>query len=632
VEKFLKQAGEFLRALSVNQRMLLGAAAVLVVAMLGIFVKLTEKADFKTLYSGLAGPDAQAVVQRLAAKNIPYEVSTDGTSVSVPADQLDKTRLDLAAEGMPQTGRLGFELFDKPNWAGSDFAEQVNYQRALEGELERTIQTLGNVESVRVHLVLPHESLFSDRERLAKAAVVMKLRGGGLSDDQVNAVTHLVASAVDNLAPENVTLIGADGRTPLVAKGRDPARGAYASVELETSMAEKLIATLTPVLGPDHVKASVTLAYDQSSGDTTQEIYDPTNPVLLTDQVQEERFGGSPPAGIPGTPSNVPSAPPNTGAKSAGAGAAATGVGATPTATAGAGGAAAPATATPAPGTPAATAAAAAEPLAPGAVAGVPGAAGTTPAGQSAAAQAANVAGKASGANSPNPMISISSESDGQRSESRTFAVSKTLRHITDPAGRIQKIAAAVLVDDFVEVKDEKGKTSEMRRKRTPEEMKQIEELAKAAIGFDAVRGDALSVQNVSFVNAPIEKTIPPAIVERVRVIAEKWIWLGRYVLLLALFGIVYMLVLRPVKEQLMKSFQQAGTPMPALAGDAVAELSPQEMAALSEAQLREDLGRSNSDVERVIRLKKHLTDKVKREPAQASLLIRQWINEEKKV
>ena len=535
----------------------------------GIFVKLTEKADFKTLYSGLAGPDAQAVVQRLAAKNIPYEISTDGTSVSVPADQLDKTRLDLAAEGMPQTGRLGFELFDKPNWAGSDFAEQVNYQRALEGELERTIQTLGNVESVRVHLVLPHESLFSDRERLAKAAVVMKLRGGGLSDDQVNAVTHLVASAVDNLAPENVTLIGADGRTPLVAKGRDPARGAYASVELETSMAEKLVATLTPVVGPDHVKASVTLAYDQSSGDTTQEIYDPTNPVLLTDQVQEERFGGSPPAGIPGTPSNVPSAPPNTGAKPTGA--AATGVGATPPVVAGPGGAATPATATPAAGTPAAAAAAAAaEALAPGAVAGAPsapGALGTTPAGQTAAAQAVNVAGQASGARSPNPMISISSESDGQRSESRTFAVSKTLRHTTDPAGRIQKIAAAVLVDDFVEVKDEKGKTSEMRRKRTPEEMKQIEDLAKAAIGFDAVRGDVLSVQNVSFVNAPIEKTIPPAIVERVRVVAEKWIWLGRYVVLLALFGIVYMLVLRPVKEQLMKSFQQAGAPMPALGG-----------------------------------------------------------------
>lgn len=620
MEKFLKQAGEFLRALSRNQKILLGAAAVVIVVMLGVFVKLTERADFKPLYSGLAGPDAQAVVQRLAAKNIPYEISTDGTSVSVPADQLDKVRLDLAAEGMPQTGRLGFELFDKPNWAGSDFAEQVNYQRALEGELERTIQTLGNVESVRVHLVLPHESLFSDRERLAKAAVVMKLRGGGLSDDQVNAVTHLVASAVDNLAPENVTLIGADGRTPLVAKGHDPARGAYASVELEASMAEKLVATLTPVVGPDHVKASVTLAYDQSTGDTTQEIYDPANPVLLTDQVQEERFGGSPPAGVPGTPSNVPSAPPNPKVNPTMPGAAATAGGAT---TATAAGAPAPGAA-PVPGTPEAAAAAAAA-----AALGITP--GTTVAGQTAAGQPVNVAGKAAQANGPNPMISIGSESDGQRSESRTFAVSKTLRHITDPAGRIQKIAAAVLVDDFVDVKDEKGKSTETRRKRTPEEMKQIEDLAKAAIGFDAVRGDVLSVQNVSFVNAPIEKIVPPATFERIRIVAEKWIWLGRYAVLLLLFAAIYMLVLRPVKEQLVKSFQLAGAPAPALAGGPMEGLTAQEMAALSEEQLREDLGRTNSDVERVIRLKKHLTDKVKREPVQASILIRQWINEEKK-
>jgi flagellar M-ring protein FliF len=615
VEKFFKQVVEFLRALTFNQRVLLGVGVVLVAAVLTIFVKLTEKADYKTLYSGLAAPDEQAIVQRLSAKNIPYQVSTDGASVSVPADQLDKVRLDLAAEGMPQTGRLGFELFDKPNWAGSDFAEQVNYQRALEGELERTIQTLGNVESVRVHLVLPHESLFSDRERLAKAAVVMKLRGGGLSDDQVNAVTHLVASAVDNLAPENVTLIGADGRTPLVAKGRDPARGAFASVELEAGMAEKLVATLTPVVGLGHVKASVTLAYDQSSGDTTQEIYDPTNPVLLTDQVQEERFGGSPAAGVPGTPSNVPGAPANSATKSPGAGAAAT---ATPAA--------------PVPGTPAAVAAAAAAAVA--AAAGTPapgtapGAAGAAPA-VGADGQPVYVGGKASQTISSNPMISISSESDGQHSESRTFAVSKTTRHISDPAGRIQKIAAAVLVDDFVEVKDEKGKSTETRRKRTPEEMKQIEDLAKAAIGFDAVRGDVLSVQNVSFVNAPIEKTIPPAIVERIRVIAEKWIWLGRYVVLLLLFGIVYLLVLRPVKDRLMKSFEQAAA-KPALAGASLENLTPQELAALAQDQLQQDLGKTSSDVERVVRLKKHLTEKVKHDPAQASLLIRQWINEEK--
>src|SRR5690348_11746158 len=219
--------------------MLLVIAVVLVAGVIALFARLTQSADFAVLYSGLAPQDAQSVVASLVSKNIPYQLSTDQTSVSVPSDQLDKSRLMLAAEGMPQTGRLGFELFDKTNWAGSDFSEQVNYQRALEGELERTIETLGNVESVRVHLVIPHESLFSGQERAAKAAVVMKLRGGTLSDDQVNAVTHLVASAVDNLSPANVTLIGADGRSPLVARGHD-GLGADASQTLESTVAEKL--------------------------------------------------------------------------------------------------------------------------------------------------------------------------------------------------------------------------------------------------------------------------------------------------------------------------------------------------------------------------------------------------------
>jgi flagellar M-ring protein FliF len=606
VQKFAKQIQEFLRATSLNQKILLGVSAVVVLAVLGTFVKLTQKADFKPLYSGLSAPDAQAVAQRLAAKNIPYEISTDGASISIPADQLDKTRLDLAAEGMPQTGRLGFELFDKPNWAGSDFSEQVNYQRALEGELERTIQTLGNVESVRVHLVLPHESLFSDRERLAKAAVVMKLRGGGLSDDQVNAVAHLVASAVDNLSPENVTLIGADGRTPLVAKGRDALRGAYAPLELETAMAEKLVATLAPVVGADHVKASVTLAYDQSSGDTTQETYDPASPVLVTDQVQEEHFGGSPPMGIPGTTSNVPAAP----ATKAAGGAKTTATGA---ATASPPGATPPNPTPPAPGTPAAALAAAA---------------------QTAATQAGLTPEKTSAANPINPMISVSSDNDGQRSECRTFAVSKTLKHTVDPAGRVQKIAAAVLVDDFVEAKDEKGKTTEGRRKRTPEEMKQIEDLARAAIGFDATRGDILSVQNVSFLNSPAEKLTPPVAIERIRLVAEKWIWLGRYMAILLLFVMVYVLLLRPARDKILKTLELSGHGQPALAGGVSGigadgrVLSPQEVALLTQAQLQEDLQLTNSDVERVVKLKRHLTEKVKRDPAQASAVLRQWIHE----
>jgi len=602
VDRFLKQIEAFLRGLSFRQKALLGVGAGLVVLVGGLFFRLTQTAEFKPLYSGLSQSDAQAIVQRLTAKNVPYELSTDGTSVRVPADQLDKTRLDLAAEGMPQSGRLGFELFDKPNWAGSDFTEQVNYQRALEGELERTIQTLGNVESVRIHLVFPRESLFSDRERVAKAAVVMKLRAGGLSDDQVNAVTHLVASAVDGLSPENVTLIGADGRTPLVAKGHDGLRGSFASVELEAAMAEKLVATLAPVVGSDHVKASVTVAYDQASGDTTEEIYDPDNTVLVSSQVQEERFNGVPPAGIPGTPSNVPATAGSTPAN----GAAAAGGGANGT------------TATP-----------------PTAATGQPAA--NTPAGQG-QSPPENVNAHTNGlqSNNLNPIVPMSPESEGQRSESRTYAVSKTLRHTIDPSGRVKKIAAAVLVDDVIEVKEEKGQRLESRRKRTPEEMKQIEDAAKAAIGFDAGRGDVLSVQNISFLSAPWEKPAPTPAIERVRVIAEKWIWLVRYALLLLLFLLIYLLVLRPVKNQLLRTFQQAPggvEPQYKLSTQVASESGGQVQAGagaqeLSEAELERELGQTTSEVQRVVHLKKHLTDKVRRDPGSASQLIRHWIRE----
>jgi flagellar M-ring protein FliF len=573
VDNFFKQLESFLRGLTPKQKFLLGISAVLVAAVAALFFHLTQSADFKPLYSGLSPQDAQSVVQRLTGKNIRYELSTDGTTVRVPADELDKVRLDFASEGMPQTGRLGFELFDKPNWAGSDFSEQVNYQRALEGELERTIHTLGNVESVRVHLVLPHDSLFSDRERVAKAAVVMKLRGGGLSDDQVNAVTRLVASAVDNLSPDNVTLIGADGRTPLVAKGRDGARGTN-SVELEAAMAEKLVATLAPVVGSDHVKASVTIAYDQRSGDTTEETYDPENPVLISSQVQEEHFGGNAPAGIPGTPSNVPGAAPTQPAQ--------------------------PATKTPAP------------------AAGTNGQTNPT-------APAAN-----------SSVVTLAADSGGQRSESKTYAVSKTLKHMTDPAGRVQRIAAAVLVDDAIDATEEKGEHKETRRKRTPQEMKQIEEAAKAAIGFDPTRGDFLSVQNISFLTTAPEKVPPTPVTERIRLTTEKWIWLARYIVLLLLFALIYLLVLRPVKNQLVRTFAAAaaGIAPPQLAGaghELTDRASPQGASRqISDADLEQELNATSSDVQRVVRLKRHLADKVKREPVPASQLVRQWINEGK--
>src|SRR6202795_384061 len=214
MNKIQQQLLDFYRGLTAKQLVLLFGSVLLVGGTVWIFVRLLGEGDYKPLYSGMAPADAQSLAQRLATQNISYQLSTDGTAVLVRSDQLDKARLEAASQGPLASGRMGFELFDKPNWSGSDFSEKVNYQRALEAELERTIQTMSGVEQVRVHLVLPHESLFTERERPAKAAVVLKLRGMRMSEPVAASIANLVASAWDDLSPQNVSVITTDGQMP----------------------------------------------------------------------------------------------------------------------------------------------------------------------------------------------------------------------------------------------------------------------------------------------------------------------------------------------------------------------------------------------------------------------------------
>jgi flagellar M-ring protein FliF len=514
----LDQVGQLLRGLTPKQRVLLVGGAILAGLTLWLFTVLLGKPKFTTLYSGLKASDAQALGARLGGKNIPYELSPDGTSLLVPIDQLDASRLETASQGLPRNARLGFELFDTPNWTGSDFTEKVNYQRALEGELERTLESVGEVEGVRVHLVLPKELLFSEPEHEAKAAVLVKTRGR-LSERTRLAIPQLVASAVEGLRLDNVTVVDADSNTPLV-HGRD---GETAEGGADRQLEGTLLRTLEPVVGAEHVRASVHVEYDLSASENTDEVYDPKNAALITLQKSEETAGGASPAGVVGTASNLPGA-------------------------------------------------------------------------------------------TPGKLATVSSDSQSSHSESETYAVSKSVRHTSQPPGRIKRITAAVLVDDALS-----GDAAHLtRQKRTADELKQIEELAAAAIGLDRQRGDVISVENLSFQAMPPEKVTPVTRIETARKLVVEWLGLLRYAGILALFVIVYFLMLRPVKRQLMTALREL--PGRIAAGNAVAATAGVEVALPAGAE----------QTRRATTLRKQLAEKVKSEPETASRLVESWMREKR--
>jgi flagellar M-ring protein FliF len=549
-----KQATDFVTGLSVKQRGVLIGATIVTVAVLALFAHMISTPDYKPLVTGMEASDAQALGAQLAAKNILYQISADGKSVSVPSDKVDSTRMELATDGMPRTGRLGFELFDKLNWGQTEFDEKVNYQRALEGELERSIQTLRDVDSVRVHLVLPTDSVFLDRERKAKASVILKPRGSRLSDETQMAIARLVAGAVDKLSPEDVTVVDADTNRPLGRTRRD---GFSPDGGLEQELSAQLVQTLEPVVGPQHVRARVNVEYDPSTTEENDETYDPKSAVAVSEQKSEEQVGGILAGGVPGTSSNVPGG----------------------------------------------------------------GTDDSKPAANVAKPAAATEDAKAAADNRTRTVVDGGDGTQLSKSESNTYAVNKVVRHTLQPAGRIRRITAALLVDDAIDVKQENGKRTETRRKRTPDELKQIEDLAKAAIGVDTTRGDIMTVQNLSFDQTPVEVPAKPTVMQRVRVTLDDWSSLVRYAAIILLFLLAYALFLNPLKKQLMTTFRE----LPAAVS---AKNQPVAVGDLAPGQ---DVNSLPAPQQRAITLKKQLLEKVTDEPQVASKLIQAWIHEEAK-
>jgi len=286
------------------------------------FTQYQREAGFRPLYTTLAPEDAALVVQRLKESGVAYRISANGTMISVPEDRVAELRLDMAGAGLPKSGRIGFEIFDKTNLGMTDFAEHVNYRRALEGELERSVMALTEVEQARVHISFPQESVFQEARQPAKASVLLRLRGSAqLPESAIPAITHLISSAVEGLAPDAVSVLDMRGNLLSRAKrtGNDAGSGSgtsEASLEyrhsVEQDLTAKLDATLEPLVGAGRFRAAVSADTDLTSGEQSEEHFDPTQSVMVSSQKSEDVSSPShTAAGIPGTASNLPDpAPP----------------------------------------------------------------------------------------------------------------------------------------------------------------------------------------------------------------------------------------------------------------------------------------------------------------------------------
>jgi flagellar M-ring protein FliF len=303
-----------LAKLSVRQRISIAAVAGLVAFGMYELVRQQRENDFKPLFTGVSAEDGAAIVQKLKESGVEYRLPESGGTVLVPSARLPELRLGMAAAGLPKTGRIGYELFDKTNLGATEFTEHVNYRRALEGELERSVMSITEVEQARVHLTFPKDSVFLDAQQPAKASVLVKTRPGArLSQQNVVAIDHLVASAVEGLSPDAVSVLDMNGNLlgrPRPAGTLDGPEASEAGLDyrhkIENDLLVKINSTLEPLLGANKFRAGVSVECDFTGAEQSEEVFDPTKSVMVSSQRTEDITGGSTASGVPGTASTLP--------------------------------------------------------------------------------------------------------------------------------------------------------------------------------------------------------------------------------------------------------------------------------------------------------------------------------------
>ncbi|HVW07889.1 MAG TPA: flagellar basal-body MS-ring/collar protein FliF [Bryobacteraceae bacterium] len=312
----MEQVKNLVNDLTIVQRVSVAIAVLLTAGTIAAVVHFRTESDFRALYTGMAPEDAAPVVQKLRESGVDYRLADNGASVLVPSEHLADSRLTLAAAGLPKSGRIGFELFDKTNFGASELVEHVNYQRALEGELERSVMSMEGVVQARVHLTFPRESVFLDQQEAAKASVMVRLRPGThLSAQNVTALCNLAASAVEGLSPDSVAVIDMDGnllshpkRTGQTGDAGVTSEALEVRQSIERDLVAKINATLEPLLGADQFRAGASVDCDLTSGEQEEETYNPDQSVMVSSQKSEDdnERGATAAGGVPGTAANLP--------------------------------------------------------------------------------------------------------------------------------------------------------------------------------------------------------------------------------------------------------------------------------------------------------------------------------------
>ncbi|MCO7516163.1 flagellar M-ring protein FliF [Pseudomonas guariconensis] len=463
----------------------------------------SQQPDYRPLYGSLAGMDTKQVMETLSAADIGYRVEPNSGALLVKADDLSRARLKLAAAGVaPSDGNVGFEILDKEQGLGtSQFMEATRYRRGLEGELARTVASLNNVKAARVHLAIPKSSVFVRDERKPSASVLVELYPGrALEAGQVMAIVNLVATSVPELDKSQVTVVDQKGNllsdqlqdTALTMAGKqfDYSR------RMEGMLTQRVHNILEPVLGNDRYKAEVSADIDFSAVESTSEQFNPDQPALRSEQsVNEQRASSQPPQGVPGALSNQPPA-----------------------------GAAAPENAT----------------------AAAPAAGAVQPGQPLVDANGQQIMDPATG----QPMLAPY-PADKRLQTTRNFELDRSISHTRQQQGRLTRLSVAVVVDDQVKLDAATGEA--VRAPWGAEDLARFTRLVQDAVGFDASRGDSVTVINVPFAADRGE------VLADIPFYSQPWFWdivkqvLGVLFILVLVFG-----VLRPVLNNITGGGKQA--------------------------------------------------------------------------